>query len=42
MLVRGDLGGGGEVCVGKGLDLEELSGGVERLERARGQAGRTV
>ena len=30
MLVRGDGGGGGaEVCVGKGLDLEELSGGAE-------------
>lgn len=29
MLVRGDLGGGGEVCVGRGLDREELSGGAE-------------
>lgn len=39
VLVRGDLGGGGEVCVGKGLDLEELSGGAERLERTRGGLG---
>lgn len=38
MLVRGGLGGGGEVCVG-GVELEELSGGTERLERARGRAG---
>lgn len=29
VLVRWDLGSGGEVCVGKGLDLEELSAGAE-------------
>lgn len=41
VLVRGDLGGGGEVR-GKGLDLEELSGAVEGLERAIGQAGKAA
>lgn len=41
-LFSGDLAGGGEVCVGKGLNLEEMSGCAGRLERARRQAGRAV
>lgn len=39
VLVRGDLGGSGEVYAGKGLDLEELSGGAEGRRGAEDKLG---